>query len=116
MKKMGVITGTRTEYGLLKPLIDKIYRAPSLGIPTVNIGDRQKGRVHGETVIDCGNDKKQITLALEKALSPEFRVGLSIAKNPYEGERTSDTILEIIDKALRDGIDMKKRFYDIVVE
>ncbi len=93
-----------------------ILEAPSFGIPTVNIGDRQKGRVHGETVIDCGNDKRQIILALEKALSPEFKAGLSKAKNPYEGERTSDRILEIISKALRDGIDMKKRFYDIVVK
>lgn len=90
-----------------------IIEVPSFKIPTVNIGDRQKGRVRAESVIDCGNDKEEIDIALTKALSIEFREQIGKVVNPYEGYRTSDRVIEVISKALRDGIDIKKRFFDI---
>lgn len=90
-----------------------IIEVPSFNIPTVNIGNRQKGRVHAETVIDCENDEGQIEAALLKALSPEFRSKIKNIKNPYEGRQTSDKIIEIIEKSLREGIDVRKKFFDI---
>lgn len=92
-----------------------IIEVPSFKIPTVNIGNRQKGRVHAESVIDCKNDKVQIEAALMKALSPEFRNRILGVKNPYEGDRTSEKIVEIITKKVYDGIGMNKKFYDIEV-
>lgn len=93
-----------------------IIEAPSFGIPTVNIGDRQRGRGHSESVIDCGNDRMQIEKALLRALSPEFREKAANAKNPYEGEKPSEKIVQIISKALCDGIEVRKRFFDIEIK
>ena len=92
-----------------------IIEVPSFKIPTVNIGDRQKGRARAESVIDCGNGGEQIDAALMKALSDEFRDKISGIKNPYEGEKTSEKIVEIISKRVYEGIDTRKKFYDIEV-
>ena len=92
-----------------------IIEVPSFKIPTVNIGDRQRGRMHAESVIDCGYDTKQIESALKKALSSDFRCKAANVKNPYEGENTSYDIVRIISEALCHGIDIKKKFYDLNV-
>lgn len=92
-----------------------IIEVPSFKIPTVNIGDRQRGRMHAESVIDCGYDTKQIEAALKKALSSDFRCKVANVKNPYEGENTSCDIVRIISEMLRNGIDIKKKFYDLKV-
>ena len=90
-----------------------IIEAPSFGIPTVNIGDRQKGRCCAESVINCGNNICEIEGALNKALSLEFREQIKAVTNPYEGEKTSSRIVDIIYMALDRGINLKKGFYDI---
>lgn len=93
-----------------------IIEVPSFGIPTVNIGDRQKGRAHSKSVIDCGNSVEEIELALNKALSYEFNLEILKYKNPYEGEKTSDKIIGVIKEALYNGINIKKEFYDIGIK
>lgn len=91
-----------------------IVEVPSFHIPTINIGDRQKGRIHAESVIDCGNNAEQIDAALMKALSLEFRKSIADIKNPYEGERPSSDIVGRIVEAINDGVSIKKKFYDII--
>lgn len=93
-----------------------IIEVPSFGIPTVNIGDRQKGRVCAKSVISCGNSVREIENAICKALSSEFREEAKKVNNPYEGENTADKIMQIISSMLTKGIDIKKRFYDLNVE
>lgn len=90
-----------------------IIEVPSFGIPTVNIGDRQRRRLHAASVINCRNDKDEIEAALIEALSDRFMKKAAQVRNPYEGERTSDQMLSIIQQALEQGIDKKKTFYDI---
>ncbi len=92
-----------------------IIEVPSFKIPTVNIGDRQRGRIHAESVIDCGYSREEIEVALLKALSFDFRDRLANIENPYEGQHTSYEIVRIISEALRNGIDAKKKFYDLEV-
>ena len=89
-----------------------IIEVPSFGIPTVNIGDRQRGRVSAESVIHCGNEEENIERALVWALSPEFKNRVRSMKNPYERSYTSQRIVEVIEEALKRGIDLKKKFYD----
>jgi GDP/UDP-N,N'-diacetylbacillosamine 2-epimerase (hydrolysing) len=89
-----------------------IVETPSFKIPTVNIGDRQKGRVKAESIIDCPPVKAAIVRALRIALSPEFRLSAQGLKNPYEKNDTAKTILEILKHSDLDNI-CKKRFYDI---
>ena len=91
-----------------------ILEVPSFQIPTVNIGDRQKGRIRAESVIDCKEDTESIVKAIKKAKSPEFKKKCSQTKNPYEGVKTSDTIVELIKKNIFDKkAEIKKKFYDI---
>ena len=86
---------------------------PSFGIPTVNIGDRQRGRVCAESVISCGNTIEEIQEALGKALSDNFREVVQKMKNPYEGKNTSQRICKILSQKLQYGIPLKKRFYNL---
>ena len=90
-----------------------IIEVPSFGIPTVNIGDRQRGRICADSVINCGNSVDAIESALSRALAFDFRNKVKNMKNPYEGERTSDKIVEEINKALNKGINLKKSFFDL---
>ena len=60
-----------------------LIEAPALGVPTVNIGDRQKGRLRGASVIDCGDDSAEITAAISKALTPAFRSAARTSEPPY---------------------------------
>lgn len=90
-----------------------IIEVPSFGIPTVNIGDRQRGRAAAQSVINCGYSVQEIDKALQTALTDEFRDKASKVSNPYEKEGTSDRIIDLISQALDDGIIIKKKFYDI---
>ncbi len=90
-----------------------IIEAPSFHIPTINIGNRQKGRVCSGTVVACGNSEKEIGEAFGYALSKEFRERCFQYPNPYEGKDTSDRILEITKAALNRGISIKKSFVDM---
>jgi len=90
-----------------------IIEVPSFGIPTVNIGDRQRGRVCAGSVISCGNAIEEIQKALEEALSADFYKVIQKMKNPYEGENTAQTIYETINHKLQQGISLKKCFYNL---
>lgn len=90
-----------------------IIEAPSFGIPTINIGNRQKGRVCAKSVINCGNEIEDIEKALDLACSKDFKVSIKRQRNPYEGLDTSNEIVKVITESLREGIDIKKEFYDI---
>ena len=52
-----------------------IIEAPALGVPTVNIGPRQGGRLRAASIIDCAEDDGAITDAIVRALDPAFRAG-----------------------------------------
>jgi len=67
-----------------------LSEVPTFHVPTVNIGDRQRGRVCGKTVISCGVAEKEITDAIQKALSQTFRNEICNEKNPYEKKGTSE--------------------------
>ena len=92
-----------------------IVEAPSFKIPTVNIGDRQKGRVQTRSVINCAPTKDAIIQALKQALSPEFRQSIQGIINPYEKEDTARIIKEVIREKDLSGI-LKKEFYDIKID
>lgn len=91
-----------------------LVEAPSFGIPTINIGNRQRGRIQAESVINCRPEKADILRALERAGSPEFRKVAAKAVNPHGDGNTSGKICGIIKNVLLSGaIDLRKKFYDI---
>jgi len=89
-----------------------LLEAPTFNIGTINIGDRQEGRVKAKSVIDCLSDAKSITSALNRLYSDEFQDKLAQVKNPYQGGNTSAQILDVL---LTTDIpkDLKKVFYDL---
>lgn len=93
-----------------------IIEVPSFGIPAIDIGERQKGRVCADSVIHCTNETEDIEKALIKAMSTEFREIIRNQKNPYERAHTSEKIVEVISKALEEKIEIKKEFYNINIQ
>lgn len=88
-----------------------LIEAPSFGVPTLNIGDRQKGRDRGNTVIDCTAEENEITVGLQKVMSQEFRSFCrNHGENPYHRECTVDYIME---KILTFNPAQQKSFHDI---
>lgn len=89
-----------------------IIEVPSFHVPTVNIGNRQCGRVRSASVIDCDNTAASITDSISIGLSEEFRNKIKHIENPYEQQGTSQKIVEIIKNSLYEGINVKKIFFD----
>ena len=90
-----------------------IVEVPSFHIPTVDIGDRQRGRISSGSVVHCGTSVEEISNAMDKAMQADFRQCIKHERNPYERENTSVEIVSTIKRFLRDGIDIKKRFHDL---
>ena len=91
-----------------------IIEAPSLKIPTINIGNRQDGRVKSKTIIDVDHSQKQIYLAIKKCLSTEFKKKLNKSSNPYFKKNTALKITNIIKKKILNKKEITKNFHDII--
>lgn len=85
-----------------------IIEVPSFGIPTLNIGDRQKGRLAADSVVNCGPQKEEILEGLKKVLYTEYKN----IHNPYEGKNTTYDILRVLKNYPLEGL-IQKRFYNI---
>lgn len=93
-----------------------IIEAPTLRRPSVNIGDRQRGRILAQSVISCACERGAIVSAIKRALEPEFLKRCAEMPLPFGGEGVSETIVRVIKSALERGISLKKTFYDIDFE
>lgn len=73
-----------------------IIEAPALGLPAVNIGDRQKGRIHGGNIIHAAPTAPEIADALRHALSPEFQRKAKLEPSPFGHGDASMRILKVL--------------------
>ncbi|MFY9105138.1 UDP-N-acetylglucosamine 2-epimerase [Aliarcobacter cryaerophilus] len=89
-----------------------LAEAPSFKIGTINIGDRQKGRIKASSVIDCEPNKDSILKSFEKLYSKEFQETLKTTINPYGDGYASKKIVEILKSVDLKNI-LKKSFYDL---
>lgn len=90
-----------------------LLEAPSFGIPTINIGDRQKGRLQAESVINSEPTFLEIDKSLKVALSNEFKELAKKTSNPYGDGNTSGKVVSIITEFLNQNkFNLKKKFYD----
>ena len=103
MKQVAAVVGNSSS-GLLE--------VPSFGIPTLNIGDRQNGRIAAESVYNCAPDKESVLNGLTKVLSKEFRELAFAVRNPYEKANTAEEIFKVISTYPLDRL-VQKRFYNI---
>ena len=103
MRYAGAVVGNSSS-GLLE--------VPSFGIPTLNIGDRQKGRMAADSVFNCETDKASILHGLDVILSSEFKMKAANTHNPYEKDNTSEEIFKVIRSYPLEQL-KQKHFYDI---
>ena len=89
-----------------------LYEAPALGVPTVNIGGRQAGRLRAPSVIDCPEEPVAIGAALDRALDAAFRKTTSAASSPFGDGTTAQRIADILATVPVDGL-IRKRFHDL---
>lgn len=87
-----------------------ILEAPSFNVPTVNVGDRQKGRERAASVLDCAPDADAVARTLRRALSPQGADIAKQARNPYEKHGTSQRMLDVLKRGAPNGA---KPFFDI---
>ncbi|NRT73695.1 UDP-N-acetylglucosamine 2-epimerase [Clostridium beijerinckii] len=91
-----------------------VIEAPILCKPTVNIGDRQRGRVQVDSIVDCKPIKDEIIISIRKVLSKEFSDKLYKSKDWSNEIYTSKKIASIIKEYLtNEEINIKKKFYDL---
>lgn len=89
-----------------------LLEAPAFGIGTVNVGDRQAGRLRAASVIDCAPEAHAIRTALEQVLAPSFRKSICGMVTPYGSGGASEAVAEVLSTQSLDGI-LKKRFHDL---
>ena len=89
-----------------------LIEAPSIKIPTINIGDRQKGRLKANSVIDSKPMESLITKSIKKIHSKKFRKNLKYTRNPYEYKNSSHKVYRIIKNTII-PFELKKLFYDL---
>lgn len=89
-----------------------LAEAPSLATGTVNIGDRQRGRLKARSVIDCPPQRQAILDAIKTLYSPDFRQSLQTVVNPYGDGGASRKIVQILQDYPLEGI-LKKSFHDL---
>ena len=89
-----------------------IVEAPSFKIATLNIGDRQRGRIQANSIINCRPLKHEILNAIEEAYSDEFKIKLLTTVNPYGNGESSVKIKNILHSINLNGI-IKKSFFDV---
>ena len=92
-----------------------LSEAPSFKIATINIGDRQKGRIKADSVIDCQPITLSIYEAFEKLYVKEFKDTLEVVRNPYGDGCASKKVINEIKKVDLNNI-LKKSFYDLKVD
>ena len=89
-----------------------LLEAPSFKIGTINIGDRQKGRIKAKSVVDCLPNKKSIKKAFKKVYSKKFQNILKDVNNPYGDENASKKIIKVLKSAKLENT-LKKIFFNI---
>lgn len=88
-----------------------IIEAPSFGLPVVNIGARQEGRIKAQNIIDVPEvNEKEISKAINRAISEDFRISFKGLKNPYGDGNASEKIVNIL-KTQSLSNKIKKKFY-----
>lgn len=103
MKYCGAVVGNSSS-GILE--------VPSFGIPTLNIGDRQKGRIAAGSVYNCAPDFESVLAGLDKVMTSEIRKEAKGVKNPYDKEGTAENIFKVISSYPLEQLN-QKHFYDI---
>lgn len=89
-----------------------LTEVPTLRKGTVNIGDRQRGRLRAASVIDCEPARQSIDAAIRKLYSPEFQAVLQSTRNPYGDGGASARVVAVLRECRLEGL-TRKSFFDL---
>ncbi len=89
-----------------------IIESASFKLPVINIGNRQRGRIHSFNVIDVGHSYEEIEMGIKTALSSEFKESLKDLKNPYVNGIASKKMVDILETVPLNLQLIEKKFYD----
>ena len=92
-----------------------LIEAPSFKKGTINIGDRQLGRLRATSVIDCEPAREKIKIALSTLYSSDFQIALENTVNPYGSGGASEKVLKVIKNIELSGL-IKKKFYNLEIK
>ena len=120
LAQVRVNLGSRLYMGLMRHVValvgnssSGIIEAASFGLPVVNVGDRQLGRVRGANVIDVTSDKESIYAGIQQAMNTNFRQMASKVSNPYDNGKASDIILPVLKEVQLGSTLIRKRLVDL---
>jgi UDP-hydrolysing UDP-N-acetyl-D-glucosamine 2-epimerase len=115
--------GTQAYFSLLRSATAMVgnsssglIEGPSFGLPVVNVGSRQDGRVRAANVIDVDNSRESIIQGLARALDPRFRKQLAGLNNPYGTGTAAETIVRRLAEVPLDDTLCRKEFFDVSIE
>ncbi len=89
-----------------------LVEVPSFGVPTLNIGDRQKGRMAADSIFNCETDKNSILKGMDVIMSPTFKKKAAETHNPYDKSNTAEEIFKVISTYPLEKL-KQKHFYDL---
>ena len=93
-----------------------IIETPTFHVPTVNIGDRQRGRLQMKSIINCGISKDEIVKSIHRAMTDEHKAICLKVISPYGNGHAAEQIAQkSIEVVMDGGIDLKKKFYDLKI-
>lgn len=90
-----------------------LIEAASFGLPVVNIGSRQHGRVHGQNVLNVGYERIEILEGIRRATEASFRPSLASMKNPYGEGQAAEKIVSKLKSVALDRELLVKHFHTI---
>jgi UDP-hydrolysing UDP-N-acetyl-D-glucosamine 2-epimerase len=99
--------------GVLGNSSSGIIEVPSLKVGSINIGQRQKGRIQAKSVINCGYSQKEIISAVNTLFSSQFQQHIKNVDNPYEKLQSSDILIKNLEEI--NEIELQKQFHDICI-
>lgn len=89
-----------------------IIEAPAVQVPTVNVGDRQGGRLRAQSVVDCAVTREAIEAAIRRVLTTDFRQAMGDATSPYGDGHAAERIVGHLRELPLEDV-LKKGFYDL---
>ena len=91
-----------------------IIETPAFHIPTVNIGDRQKGRLQSASIVNCADDTASIVEAIKNAISPTHKALCQTVTSPYgDGHAAERIAAKCLESVMGKMINLKKSFYNL---
>tara|TARA_Y100000590_G_C15654260_1_gene989999 strand:- start:426 stop:1586 length:1161 start_codon:yes stop_codon:yes gene_type:complete len=112
MGRLNYLSALQFVDGVIGNSSSGLTEAPTFKIGTINIGDRQNGRLKADSIIDCAYEEESIFDAVKTLYSSQFQNNLKKINNPYGVDNTTEKIISVL-KDSKIPKNLKKKFYNL---